>query len=171
MYLNKILNGKCFSFKWIIFVYSQTSVQFSNSVMSSSLQPHGLQHTRIPCPSQTPNTCSNSCSSSRWCHPTMSSFVVPFSSCLQSFPASGSFLMSHFLTSSGQSIAISASTSILLKHYSGLISLGLTGLSSSQSKGLSSVFSNTIVKKHQLFVAQLSLWSNSHIYTWLLEKP
>ena len=125
----------------------------------------------FPVHHELPNTCSNSCSSSRWCHPTISSSVVPFSSCLQSFPASGSFLMSHFLTSSGQSVVISASTSVLLKHYSGLISLGLTGLTSSQSKGLSSVFSNTTVKKHQLFGAQLSLWSNSHIYTWLLEKP
>ena len=147
------------------------SVQFSRSVVSASLQPHELQHARPPCPSPTPRVYSNSCPLSRWCHPTISSSVVPFSSHLQSFPASGSFQMSQFFTSGGQSIGISASTSVLPMNTQDWSSLGWTGWISLQSKGLSKVFSNTTVQKHQSFGAQLSSQSNSHIHTWLLEKP
>ena len=146
------------------------SVQFSCSVVSDSLRPRGLQHTRLPCPSPTPEACSNSCLSSQWCHPTILSSVVPFS-CLQSFPASGSFQMSQFFTSDGQSIGVSASASVLPMNIQDWLPLGLTGLISLQSKGLSRVFSNTTAQKHQFLGAQLSLWSNSHIHIWLLEKP
>ena len=124
--------------------------QFSHSVMSNSLRPHGLQHARLPCPSPTPRACSNSCPSSWWCHPTISSSVVPFSSCLQSFPASGSFPLSQFFESGGQSIGASASTSVLPINIQDSFSLELTGLISLQSKGLSRVFSNTTVQKHQI---------------------
>ena len=144
---------------------------FSNSVVSDSLWPHGLQHTRVPYPSPSPRVCSNSCPLSWWCHPTSSSSVMPFSSCLQSFPASGSFPMSQFFTSSSQSIGVSASTSVLPVNIQDWCPLGWTGLISLQSKGLSRVFSNTTVQKHQFFSAHLSLWSNSHIHAWLLEKP
>ena len=122
------------------------SVQFSRSVMSVSLQPHGLQHTRPPCPSPTPRDYSNSCPLSWWCHPTISSSVVPFSSRLQSFPASGSFLMSQLFTSGGQSIG--ASASVLPMNIQDWFPLGWTGWISLQSKGLSRVFSNTTVQKH-----------------------
>ena len=142
---------------------------FSLPVVSDSLQPHGLQHFRLPCPSPSPWACSNSRPLSRWCHPTISSSVVPFSSCLLSFPASGSFLMSQLFTSGGQSIG--ASGSVLPMNIQDWFSLGLTGLISLQSKGLSSVFCNTTVRKHHFFSDQPSLWSNSHIHTWLLEKP
>ena len=148
-----------------------SSVQFSRSVMYDSLQSHGLQHTRLLCPSSTPKPCSNSCPSSWWCHPTISSSVIPFSSCLQSFPALGSFPMSWLFPSSGQSIRASASASVLPMNIQDWFPLGLTGLISLQSKGLSKVFSNTTVQKHQFFGARLSLWSSSHIHTWLLEKP
>ena len=147
------------------------SVQFGHSVTSDSLRPHGLQHARLPCPSPTPGACSNSCPLNRWCHPTISSSVVPFSSCLQSFPASGSFPVSRFFTSDGQSIGISASTSVLPMNIQDWFPLGWTGWISLQSKGLSRVFSNTTVQKHQFFSTQLALWSNCHIHTWLLEKP
>ena len=153
----------------VITFLPRSSVQFSHSVMSHSLQPHELQHTRLLCPSPAPRACSNSCLSSRWCHPTISSFVIPFSSCLQSFPASGSFPMSQFLTSGGQSIG--ASASVLPMYIQSWFPLGLTGLISLQSKGLSRVFSNTTVQKHQFFSTHLSLWPNSHIHTWLQEKP
>ena len=143
-------------------------LQLSHLVMSDSLQPHGLQHPRLPCPSPTPGACSNSCPSSWWCHPTISSSVIPFSSCLRSFPASGSFQMSQFFPSGGQSIA--ASASVLSVNIQDWFPLGWTGCISLQSKGLSRVFSNTTVQKHQFFGTQLSLWSNSHIHTWLLEK-
>ena len=122
------------------------------------------------CPLSAPGAYSNSCPSSRWCHPTTSSSVVPFFSCLQSLPASGSFPMSQFFTSSGQSIGASALASVLPVNIQGWFPWGLTGLISLQSKGLSRDFSNTTVQKHQFFGAQLSLWSNSHIHTWLLEK-
>jgi len=135
------------------------SSQFSLSVMSDSLQPHGLHHTRLSCPSLTPRACSNSCPLSQWCHPTISSSVIPFSR-LQSFPASGSFPISQFFTSGGQSIGASASASVLPKNIQDWFPLGWTGWISLQSKGLSRVFSNTAVKKHQFFGAQLSLWSN-----------
>ena len=146
-------------------------VQFSCSVVSDSLRPHGLQHTRPPCPSPTPGIYSNSCPLSWWWDPTISSSVISFSSCVQSFPASGSFPMSQFFTSCGQTIGASALASVLPMNIQGWFPLGLTGLIPLQSKGLSRVFSNTTVQKHQFFNAQLSLWSNCHIHTWLLEKP
>ena len=146
-----------------------SSVPFSHSVMSDSLRSHWLQHARLPCPSPTPRAYSNSCPSSRWCHPTISSSVVSFSSCLQSFPASGSFPVSQFFTSGGQSIRVSASASVLPMNIQDWFPLGWTGWISLQSKGLSRVFSNTTVQKHQFFSTQLCLWSNFHIHTWLLE--
>ena len=124
------------------FFLSSVSVQFSHSVMSNSLRPRELQHTRLACPSPTPGVYSNSCPSSRWCHPTISSFVVPFSSCLQSLPASGCFPMSQFFASGGQSIGASASASVLPVDFQDWFPLGLTGWISLQSKGLSRVFSN-----------------------------
>ena len=150
---------------------SMLSVQFSCSVMSDSLWPHGLQHNRPPCPSPTPGACSNSCPLSQWYHPTISSSVVPFSSCLQSFPASWSFPKSWFFSSGDQSIEVSASASVLPANIQDWFPLGWTGWISLQSKGLSRVFSNTTVWKHQFFSAHLSLWSNTHIHTWPLEKP
>ena len=133
------------------------SVQFNHSVVSDSLWPHGLQqYTRPPCPSPTPGVYSNSCPLSQWCHPTTSSSVVPFSSHLQSFPASGSFQMSQF-ASGGQSIGVSASESVLLMNIQDWFPLGWTGWISLQFKGLSRVFSNTTVQKHQFFGSQLSL--------------
>ena len=123
--------------------------------MTDSLQPHGLQHARPPCPSPTPETCWNSCPWSRWCHPTISSSVVPLSFHLQSFPASGSFQMSQFFTSGGQRIGTSASASVLPMNIQDLFPLGLTGLISLQSKGLSRVFSSTTVQKYQFCPAQL----------------
>ena len=140
------------------------------SVVSDSLWPHGLQYTRPPCPSPTPGVYSNSCPLSQWCHPTISSSVVPFSSHLQSFPEPGSFQMSQLFSSGGQSVRVSASTSVLPMNTQDWSPLEWTGWISLQSKGLSRVFSNTTVQKHQFFVAQLSLQSNSHIHTWLLEK-
>ena len=145
---------------------SHSSVQFSCSVVSDSLQPHGLKHSRLPCPSPTPGAYSNSCPSSQGCHLTISSSVVPFSSRLQSFPASGSFPMSQFFTSGGQSIGASASASVLSMNIHDWFPLEWTGLIL-QSMGLSRVFSSTTVQKHQFFGAQLCLWSNSHMHTWL----
>ena len=121
---------------------------FSHSVVSDSLQPHGLQHGRLSCPSLSPGACSNSCPLSRWCHPTISSSVAPISSCPQSFPASGTFPMSQLFKSGGQSIGASASPSVLPMNIQGWIPLGLTGLISLLSKGFSTVFSNTTVGKH-----------------------
>ena len=144
---------------------------FSCSVVSDSLWPHGLQHARLPCPSPSPGSCSNSCSLNQWCHPTNSSSVALISSCLQSFPASGSFLMSQLLASGGLSMGASASASVLPVDIEGWFPLGLTSLVSLQSNGLSSVFCSTTVGKHQFFGAQPSLWSKPHIRTWLLEKP
>ena len=132
------------------------SIQFS-SVMSDSLWPHGLQHTRPPCSSPTPRVYPNSCPLSRWCHPAISSSAVPFSSCPQSFPASGSFPMSQFFPSGGQRIGVSASASVLPMNIQDWFTLGWTGGISLQSKGLSRVFSNTTFQKHQFFSAQLSL--------------
>ena len=142
-----------------------SSIQISCSVLPYSLRPHGLQHARFPCPSQTLRACSDSGLWSWWCHPTISSSVVPFSSCLQSFPAIGSFPMNQLFTSGGQSIGVSASASVLLMNIQDSFPLGLTGLISLQSKVLSRVFSNTIVWKHQFFSTQPSLWFNSHICT------
>ena len=188
-------------------------LSFSCSVVSNSLRPHGLQHSRLPCPSPSPRAGSNLRPLSWWCHPTISSSVVPFFSCLQSFPELGSFLMSQLFTSGGQIIGASASSSPgegngnplqypclenlmdtgawwaagckesgmteqltasasgLLMNIQGWFPLGLTDLISLLSKGLSRVFSNTTVQKHQFLGAQLSLSFSSHIYTWLLEKP
>ena len=154
--------------KWYINIIN---FQFSCSVVSDSLWPHGLQHARLPCPSPTPGAYSKSCPSSRWCHPTSSSSVVPFSSCLQSFPASGSVPMSQIFASGGRSNGVSASASVLLMNIEERSPSEWTGWISLQSKGLSRVFSNTTVQKHQLFSAQLSSQSNSHIHTWPLKKP
>ena len=147
------------------------SVQFSHSVVSDSLWSHESQHARPPCPSPTPRVHSNSHPSSRWCHPAISSSVVPFSSCPQSLPASESFPMSHLFTSGSQSIGVSAVASVLPTNTQDWSSLEWTGWISLQSKGLSRVFSNTTVQNHQFFGAQLSLWSNSHIHIWPQEKP
>ena len=149
----------------------QLSVQFSHSVVSDSLPPHGLQHTTPPCPSLSPGACSDSCPSSQWCHPTISFSVIPFSSCPQSFPASRSFQMSQLFASGGQSIGASASVSVLPVNIQGWFPLGSTALISLQSKRLSRVFSNTTVQKHQFFSTRPSLWSNSHVHTCLLQKP
>ena len=148
-----------------------SSVQFSHSVMSNSLEACESQHTRPPCPSPTSGVYSNSCPLSRWCHPAISSSVVLFSSCPQSLPASGSFPMSQLFTWGGQSIGVSVSASVLPMNTQDWSPLGWTGWISLQSKGLSRVFSNTTVQKHQFFGAQHSSQSNSHIHTWPLEKP
>ena len=147
------------------------SVHFSHSVVSDSLWPHELQHARPACPSPTPWVCSNSCPSSWWCHSAISSSVVPFSSCPQSLPASRSFPMSQLFAWGGQTFAVSASASVLPMNTQDWSPLGWTGWISLQSKGLSRVFSNTTVQKHQFFGTQLSSQSNSHIHTWPLEKP
>ena len=148
-----------------------SSVQFSHSVVSDSLWPHKPQHTRPPCPSPTPGVHPNPCPFNQWYHPTISGSVILFSSRPQSFPASGSFQMSQLFTSGGQSIGVSASTSVLPMNIQDWSPLGWTGWIYLQSKGHSRVFSSTTVQKHQFFSAHLSLQSNSHIYTWLLEKP
>ena len=147
-----------------------SSLQFSRSVVSDSLWPHEPQHSRPPCPSPTPGVHPNPRPSSRWCHPIISSSVDPFS-CLQSFPASGSFQISQLFAWGGQSIGVSASTSVLPMNTQSWSPLGWTGWISLQSKGLSRVFSNTTVQKHQFFGAQHSSQSNSHIHTWPQEKP
>ena len=139
---------------------------YSVTKLCLTLQSHELPYTWL---SQSPGACSNSCPLSWWCHPTISSSVVPFSLCLQSFPASGSFPMSRLFTSGSQSSW--ASASVLPLYIQDSFPLGLTGWISLQSKGLSSVFSSTTIQKHQFFSAQPSIWSNSHICTWLLEKP
>ena len=143
-----------------------SSVQFSCSIVSDFLRPHETQHTRPPCPLPTPRVHLNPCPSSRWCHPAISSFVVPFSSCPQSLPASESFPMSQLFAWGGQSIGVSASASVFPKNTQDWSPLGWTSWMSLQSKGLSRVFSNTTVQKHQFFGAQLSSESNSHIYTY-----
>ena len=148
-----------------------TSVQFHHLVVSDSLRPHESQHARPPCPSPSPRVHSNSPPSSQWCHPAISSSVIPFYSCPQSLPASESFPMSQLFTWGGQSIGVSALASFLPKNTQGWSPLGWTGWISLQSKGLSRVFSNTTVQKHQFFGTQPSSQSNSHIHTWLLEKP
>ena len=155
----------------VIYNPSFNSVQFSSSIMSSCLRPHGQQHTRHSCPSPTPRACSNSCPSSQWFHSTISSSVVPFLLLPSIFPASGSFPMNQFFPSGGQSTGVSASASVFPVNIQDWFPLGLTGWNFLQSKGLSRVFSNTTVQKHQFFSTQLSLWSNSYIHTWLVEKP
>ena len=148
------------------------SVQFSHSVVSYSLLPHGLQHSRLPCPTPTPGACLNSCPSSRWCHPTISSSVCrPFLLLTSIFPSIRVFSNKLGLHIRWPSIGVSASASVLPMNIQGWFPLGLTGLIFLQFKGLSRVFSNTTVQKHQFFGAQLSSQSNSHIHTWLLEKP
>ena len=151
--------------------HSQFRFQFSHSVMSDSLWPHGLQDARPPCPAPTPGVYSNPCPSSQWCHPAISSSVVPCSSCPQSLPASGSFPMSQLFACGGQSTRVSASASVLPMNTQDWSPLGWTGWISLQSKRLSRVFSNTTVQKYQLFCTQLSSQFNSHIDTWPLEKP
>ena len=153
--------------RWIL-----ESVQFSRSVMSDSLQPHGLEHARLPCPSPTPGACANSCPSRWWWHPTISSSAIPFSSCSQSFPTSGSFPISYLFTSGGQSIGASASFSVSPSNeYSGLISFKIDSFDFLAFQGTLKILFQHHSSKHQLFGTQLSLWSNSHIHTWLLEKP
>ena len=147
------------------------SVQFSCSVVSDSLQPHESQHARPPCPSPTAGVYPNSCPSSRWCHPAISSSVVPFSSCPQSLPASESFPMTQFFAWGGQSTGVSALASFLPMNTQGWSPSEWTGWISLQSKGLSRVFSNITVQKHQFFGTQPFLLSGSHIHTRLLEKP
>ena len=148
-----------------------SSVEFSCSVVSNSLRLHGLQHARLPCPSPAPGAYSNSCPLNWWCHPTISSSVVPFSSRLQSFPGSGSFQMSQFFATGGRNIRVSASASGLPMNIQDWFPLGWTGWISLLSKGLSRVFSNTMVQKHQFFGSKLSSQFNSHIHMWPLEKP
>ena len=154
-------------------IYSNNflSVQFSRSVVSDSLRPHELQHARPPCPSPTPGVHSDSHPSSHWCHPAISSSVIPFSSCPQSLPESGSFPMSQLFPWGGQSIGASALASVPPMNTQDWSPLEWTSWISLQSKGLSRIFSNTTVQKHQFFKAQLSSQSNCHIHTWPLEKP
>ena len=154
-----------------VFSYFFSSVHFSHSIVSDSLQPHESHHARPPCLSPTPRVYPNSCPSSRWYHPAISSSVIPFSSCLQSLPASGSFPMSQLFEWGAQSTGVSASASVLPVNTQDWSPIGWTGWISLQSKGLSRVFSSTTVQKHQFLSAQLSSQSNSHIHTWPLEKP
>ena len=152
------INSKCEKLRILVsleILQVWSSVQFSCSVVSDSLRLHGLQHTKLPCPSPTPGVYSNSCPLSWWCHPTISSSVIPFSSCPQSLPASEAFPMSQFFASGGQSIVVSASA--LPMNIQDWFPLEWTGWISLQSKGLSRVFSNTTVQKHQFFGAQFSL--------------
>ena len=166
--------GKCYA-NFDIFSTVQIGIwlkfsQFSCSVVSDSLRPLELQHARPPCPSPTPGVHSNSCPSSRWCHPAISSSVIPFSSCTQSLPASESFPMSQLFAWGGQSTGVSALASVLPKKSQGWSPSEWTGWISLQSKGLSRVFSNTTVQRHQFFGAQLS-YSKSDIHTWPQENP
>ena len=156
---------------WFSECWAFSSVQFSRSVMSDSLQPHESQHARPPYPSPSPRVHSNSRPSSQWCHPAISSSGVPFSSCPQSLPASESFPMSQLFAWGGQRTGVSALASFLPKSTQGWCPLEWTGWISLQFKGLPRVFSNTRVQRHQFFGAQLSSQSNSHIHTWPLEKP
>ena len=178
--LENLLYLKNIILKWIPTIYSSLylssychsfTVKLTHSVVPDSQRPHESQHARPPCPSPTPRVYSNSCPLSRWCHPAISSSVIPFSSCPQSLPASGSFPVSQLFASGGQSIGVSASASVLLMNTQDWSPLGWSGWISSQPKGLARGFTNTTVQKHQFFSAQLSLQSNSHIHTWLLEKP
>ena len=157
------------SHSYIAFLVAK-SVQFSHSVLSDSLQPHGVQDVRPLCPSPAPRVYSNSCPLSRWCHPTISSSFVPFSSCLQSFPASGSFQMSLFFPSDGQSIGVSASTSVLPMNIQDWFPLGWIGWISLQSKGLSSCLQHHSSKTSILWCSAFFIVQLSHP-TWLLEKP
>ena len=173
---SEVLCRWCFSVNIIVFPFSlgillSQSAQFSHLVVSKSLRPHESQHARPPCPSPTPGVHSNSCPLSQWCHPAISSSVVPFSSCPQSLTASGSFQTSQLFTWSGQSIGDSASALVLPMNTQDWSPSEWTGWISLQSRGLSRVFSNTTVQRHQFFGTQLSSQCNSYIHTWLLEKP
>ena len=160
------------NYYWIHTIISWfSSVQFSCSFVSKSLRPHESQYARPPCPSPTPGVHSNSWPLSRWCHPAISSSVVPFSSCPQSLPASGSFPVSQLFAWGSQSIGVSTLASFLPVNTQDWSPLEWTSWISLQSKGLSRVFSNTTVQKHQFFGTQLSSQSNSHIHSWPLEKP
>ena len=181
LYQDPVNQNQCFNelHQWVLFLNlrsaslpSNPAVQFSSVAQSCQtlLGPHEPQHARPPCPSPTPGVHPNPCALSCWCHPAISSSVIPFS-CPQSFPESGSFQMSQLFTSGGQSIGVSASASVLPMNARDKFPLGWTGWISLQSRGLSRVFSNTTVQKHQFFGAQLSLQCNSHIHTWPLEKP
>ena len=165
------LNVHSFFFFYSLLHWTISSLQFSRSVMSDSLRPHELQHDRPPYPSPTPGVYPNSCPSSQWCHPAISSSVIPFSSCTQSLPASEYFPVSQLFVRGGQCTGVSALGSVLPKNTQDWSPLEWTGWISLKSKGLSRVFSNTTVQKHQLFGAQPSLQSNSHIHTWPQEKP
>ena len=152
--------SSCLPLAKLIFLMSP-SFQFTRSIMSNSLWPNGMQHARIPCPQPTARSCPNSCPLRWWCHLAISSFVFPFS-CLQS---------SQFIASGSKSIGGAATASVLPKNIQDWFPLGFPGLIFLQSKELSRVFSNTTVQKHQFFTTEVSLWSDSHIHTWLLEKP
>ena len=171
MYIHTFIYTYIHTHTHIYYTYIHISVQFSHSVVSDSLPPHGIQHARLPCPLSNPRACSNSHPSSWWCHPTISFSVTPFSSCLQSFPASGSFQMSQLFSLGGQSTGVLASTSVLPMNTQDWSPSKWTGWISLQSKGFSRVFFNTTVQKQQFFSTQLSSQSNSHIHTWPLEKP
>ena len=160
----------CFDFNCVSISFLN-SVQFSHSVVSGSLRPHELQYAGPPCPPSTPRVHPNSHPSSRWCHPAISSSVIPFSSCPESLPASESFPMSQLFTWGGQSTGVSALASFVPKNTQDWSPSEWTGWISLQSKGLSRVFSNTTVQKHQFFGAHSSSQSNSHIHTWPQEKP
>ena len=171
---SKVAGYKINTQKSLAFLYTNNQIrsdQISRSVVSNSLRPQESQHTRTHCPSPTPGVHSDSRPSSQWCHPAISSFFIPFSSCPQSLPASESFPMSQFFTWGGQSTGVSALASFSPKKSQGWSPSEWTGLISLQSKGLSRVFSNTTVQKHQFFGAQPSSQSNSHIHTWPQEKP
>ena len=156
--------------KMVNFILCMSLLLFGHSVTSDSLWPHALQHARHPCPSPSPRAYSNSCPLRQWCHPNILPSVIPFSSCFQSFSASGSFLRSQLFASGGQTTGASASASVLPMNSQDWFSLELTGWILLQSKAWSRVFSNTTVQKHQLLVLSL-LYGPSHIHTWLLEKP
>ena len=157
--------------KWLYSVFSVLKADLSSVQLSSGTHSCPILYDPMDCSMPSPRACSYSCPLSQWCHPTISSSVIPFSSCLQSFLAPGSFLMSQLFPSNGQNIRVSASASVLPMNIQDWFPLGWTGWISLQSKGLSRVFSNSTVQKHQFFGTQLSLESNSHIHTWLLEKP
>ena len=171
------VHGVAKSWKWLSdwAHTTMTLLTVFNSVQSLShvqlLETPWTIACQVPCPSPIPGASSNSSLLSQWCHPAISSSIIPFSSCLQSIPASGSLPVSQSFTSGGQRIGVLASALVLLMNIQDWFPWGLTGLISLKSKGLSRVFSNTIVQNHQFFCSQLSLWSNSYIHTWLLEKP
>ena len=168
------LNSTCFVFlicHWAPYrSWHDCCSLFSHLVVPNSLWTHAQKHARLPCPSLSPGVCLNSCPSNWWCLPTVTS-SVPFSFCLHSFPASGSFPMSWFFASGGPSIGASASALVLPMNIQGWFPLRLTGLISLLFKGLSRVLSSTTIQKHQFYGAQPSLWSSFHVHTWLLEKP